>query len=98
MKDFESFIDEYQRDQHPVAADRAGVDAGISAGYDAVDAHQGINGETTLNDPESLGKLSATMGRVQRDGGQNSPVPDKKGPKSLYALEREQEKSQQDKQ
>ena len=83
---------------HPVAADRQGVDAGISAGYDAVDAHQGINGETTLNDPESLGKLSATMGRVQRDGGQNSPVPDKKGPKSLYAQEREQEKSQQDKQ
>ena len=80
---------------HPVDADRRGVDAGIAAGYDAVDAHQGISGETVLNDPESLGKLSATMGRVQRDGGQNSPVPDKKGPKSLYAQERDQQNPQQ---
>ena len=79
---------------HPVDADRRGVDAGVSAGYDAVDAHQGISGETVLNDPDSLGKLSATMGRVQRDGGQNSPVPDKKGPKSLYAQERDQQNPQ----
>ena len=82
-------------DVHPVDADRRGVDAGLAAGYDAVDAHQGIAGTTQLDSPDSLGKLAATMGRVQRDGGNNSPVPDKKGPKSLYAQEREQEKSQQ---
>lgn len=82
-------------DIHPVDADRRGVDAGLAAGYDAVDAHQGIAGTTQLDDPDSLGKLAATMGRVQRDGGNNSPVPDKKGPKSLYAQEREQESSQQ---
>ena len=40
------------------------VDAGISTGYDAVDAHQGIAGTTQLDSPDSLGKLSATMGRV----------------------------------
>ena len=80
---------------HPVDADRRGVDAGIAAGYDAVDAHQGIAGTTQLDSPDSLGKLAATMGRVQRDGGQNSPVPDKKGPKSLYALDREQQSAQQ---
>ena len=66
----------------------------MAAGYDAVDAHQGIAGTTQLDSPDSLGKLAATMGRVQRDGGQNSPVPDKKGPKSLYAQERDQQSAQ----
>ena len=74
-------------DVHPVAADRQGVDAAIAKGYDAVDAHQGIAGDTVLNDPQSLGKLAATMGRVQKDGGNNSPVADKDG-KSLYAQEK----------
>ena len=79
---------------HPVDADRRGVDSAMAAGYDAVDAHQGIAGTTQLDSPDSLGKLAATMGRVQRDGGNNSPVPDKKGPKSLYAQERDQQSAQ----
>ena len=83
---------------HPVAADRQGVNAAMDAGFDAVDAHQGIAGTTQLDNPESLGKLAATMGRVQADGGSNAPTPDKKGPKSLYAQEREHEKSLANKQ
>ena len=79
---------------HPVDADRRGVDSAIAAGYDEVDSHQSIAGTTQLDSPESLGKLAATMGRVQRDGGQNSPVPDKSGTPSLYAQERAQEKGQ----
>ena len=34
---------------------------------------KGIAGTTQLNNPESLGKLAATMGRVQRDGGAKLP-------------------------
>ena len=79
---------------HPVDADRRGVDAAIANGYDAVDGHESIAGETKLNDPQSLGKLAATMGRVQKDGGNNSPVADKDG-KSLYAQERAAEKQQE---
>jgi hypothetical protein len=79
---------------HPVDADRRGVDAAIENGYDAVDAHQSIAGETTLNDPKSLSKLAATMGRVQKDGGTNAPVTDKDA-KSLYAQERAAEKGKE---
>ena len=66
------------------AHDNSAVDASISAGLDAGDAHEGIYGEVDLNDPESLAKLAATYNRIGKGAGAATITPDKDST-SLFA-------------
>ena len=86
------FAEALQDDMHPIAANKKGIDSAAANGFDSVDSHESMHGETELNNPESLGKLAASMGRLQKSGATSNIYPDKTGPKSLFAQEQELDK------
>ncbi|QBP06017.1 hypothetical protein [Synechococcus phage S-B68] len=72
-----------------IASRRDKVDAAREAGLSTGDAHEAIHGTVDLQDPESVAKLAATMGRMQKDGGAATIATDSN---SMLAQEKDKEK------
>jgi hypothetical protein len=73
-----------------VASRRDKVDAARESGLSTGDAHEAIHGTVDLQDPESVGKLAATMGRMQKDGA-GATIATDPGSESLLAKDQAQE-------
>ena len=82
-------------EEDTVASRRKEVDAAREAGLDAADAHEAIHGEVDTTNPEEMGKLAATVNRVQNDGSVNKIVTDDGESKSLLAQDDDYEEDLQ---